>query len=72
MGKLDRAGGLVPVTPSDAHPGLPSPSALKAGRLGEMAYTAGKPGGVIQSESSIWDEPLGGINDEPVKGLFED
>lgn len=41
------AGGPVPMTPSDAHPGLPSPSALKAGRLGEMSYTAGKPGGVV-------------------------
>lgn len=41
------SGGPVPKTPSDAHPGLPSPSALKAARLGEMSYTAGKPGGVV-------------------------
>lgn len=39
-------GGPVPKTPSDAHPGLPSPSALKAGRLGEMTSLAGKLGGV--------------------------
>jgi hypothetical protein len=40
------ASGPVPMTPSDAHPGLPSPSALKAGRMGEMSTLAGRLGGV--------------------------